>query len=345
MLITGLIFTGTTKKTNKKPKVGCVLNASADDDGWNNRNYEGIKSACERYNCKLYIEQNIEENAGQCRKAVMRLIDKGASVIFLSSAFYSSEVEDIILKYPKILFYSNTANFENQNLTTYFVKMYQTRYLSGILAGYTTKTNEIGYIAAMPTSEVNRGIDAFAMGVKRANKDAKVIVHWTNSWDDQEAEQKAVDTFAKNTKVDILTYHVNKPDVVYMAEKYGIKSIAYHTSINDVENCLASIVCDWRIVYERILSAILSGRDNHTNYYWLGLEDGVIRLTDFSKLVENDTQIKVEAVRSQLLYGYNIFSGEIYDNHGELRCADDEALIDRVLLDDINWLVEGVEEL
>jgi len=345
LIVTTLIFTGTTKNSRNSLKVGYVLNASVDQDGWNRRNYEGIKKACDDYKCKLYLEQNIAENSGMCRKAVQRLLDKNVNVIFLSSSFYASEVQDLIEKSPKVLFYSNSASFEKQNLTTYFVKMYQTRYLTGILAGYTTKTNEIGYIAAMPTSEVNRGIDAFTMGVKRANKDAKVIVKWTNAWDDYEAEKKAVEEFANNTEVDILTYHVNKPEIVYMANEHGIKSIGYHVAINDVENCLTSIVCDWSLVYERILSAILSGRNNHSNYYWLGLEDGVIRLTDFSPLIENETQIKVEAVRSQLLYGYNIFSGEIYDNEGVLRCAEDEALIDRVLLDDINWLVEGVEQL
>lgn len=74
---------------------------------------------------------------------------------------------------------SNGKNFNN-----YFGRIYQARYLSGIVAGMNTKSNKIGYVAAMDStnSEVTGGIDAFAMGIYSVNQNAKVYVKVTNSW-------------------------------------------------------------------------------------------------------------------------------------------------------------------
>ena len=41
--------------------------------------------------------------------------------------------------------------------------------------------------------------------------------------------------------------------------------------------------------------------------------------------------------------GNLIFSNEIYDNAGNLRCEEYEVISDYELLRSINWLVEGVE--
>ncbi len=39
----------------------------------------------------------------------------------------------------------------------------------------------------------------------------------------------------------------------------------------------------------------------------------------------------------------DVFSGEIYDNEGMLRCRDDERIGDDELFNSIDWYVEGVE--
>ena len=38
----------------------------------------------------------------------------------------------------------------------------------------------------------------------------------------------------------------------------------------------------------------------------------------------------------------DIFSGEIYDNEGTLRSSIGEAISDEILLNKMDWLVEGV---
>lgn len=64
------------------------------------------------------------------------------------------------------------------NSGTYFADFYQVYYLNGLMAGALTKTNKVGYVAAYPIPEVLRHINAFALGVKEANPDARVYVRW-----------------------------------------------------------------------------------------------------------------------------------------------------------------------
>lgn len=54
-------------------------------------------------------------------------------------------------------------------MTAYFGRMYQARYLTGMVAGSMTRKNEIGYVAAFPIPEVIRGINAFTLGARAVN--------------------------------------------------------------------------------------------------------------------------------------------------------------------------------
>ena len=97
----------------------------------------------------------------------MELVAEGASIIILASFDYPAEVRHLMDKYPTVAFVYISAQISVKNLTSCFARMYQGRYLAGVLAGMKTKTNVLGYVAAVPNSEVCRGINAFALGAQR----------------------------------------------------------------------------------------------------------------------------------------------------------------------------------
>ena len=97
-------------------------------------------------------------------------------------------------KYPDVYFSHGTGYMSNgTNFNNYFGRIYQARYLSGIVAGMNTSTNKIGYVAAQDSSnsEVTGGIDAFAIGVESVNPDATIYIAITNSWYDPDKEKAA----------------------------------------------------------------------------------------------------------------------------------------------------------
>ena len=84
------------------------------------------------------------------------------------------------------------------------------------------------------------------------------------------------------------------------------------------------------------------GRSNSVKRHWFGIETGVVGLSEYSSLVSEEMKEKVEAAKMDILAGKDVFSGVIYDNTGKLRCADGENISDELLLEKMDWYVDGV---
>ena len=323
-------------------KIGYVMTGSIDEGGWNGMNYKGISAVCEEFEVELIVKENILENQGICSSVVDELAKSGAELIFLSSFGYPNEVKDIIDKYPEISFYGISSQYYSDNMSSYFGRMYQARYLSGIIAGMMTKSNMIGYVAAMPNDEVNRGINAFTLGVRRVNPDAQVNVIFTDSWDDEQKSKDSAATLIEKG-ADVLTYHQNQPYVVEVAEEMGVYSIGYNeaqTGLSD--KYLTAAVWNWELLYKDIVKGFLQGKANSMAHHWCGIETGAVELSELSPLVTDKIKAEIEKAKNEILSGNDVFSGEIYDNEGNIRCQKDEFISDSALLKDFNWYVDGV---
>ena len=330
----------------RKEKIGLIILGDIKTPGWNESHYRGIKAACENFGIELLVQDKVRENSGECPVAIKNLARNGARMIFLASYSYSTEAQDLIKRYPQIAFATNSAEVHARNLTAYFVRMYQARYLAGALAGMKTKSNVIGYVAAMPNTEVNRGINAFALGVQKTNPQAKVVVMWTGYWQDEKTEAKHAERLIKEAGADILTYHQDEETTAQVAEKFGVDFIAYNAILNsNSEHYLTSIVCRWDLYYSDMIQRYLKGEMNYVKNHWIGIERGAVMLSDFSPAVTPKMIAKVDSLKQELVNGKLIFSGKIYDNAGNLRCEEDEAISDDTLLENVNWLVRGVEVL
>lgn len=342
VLVAILLFMGKTSKKNEK--IGFIITGRTNETGWNGMHYEGAKAACEELGAELIVKENIKEKEGTCQKAIEELADEGCNMIILTSYGYAEEAESTIQKYPDISFYCNSFNVHADNITSYFSRMYQARYLAGIVAGMKTKTGHIGYVAAMPTSEVNRGINAFTLGVRKANPEAEVIVSWTGEWDNEKKERTLADKLIQDKGVDVLTYHQNQSYVAQEAEKAGIYSIGYHQILkNHSDNYLTTVMGDWKLTYEAVIRQYIRGDSADIKVYWVGMEEKAVKLADLSPLVSNDIKEEIKKATDQMLAGQDVFSDEIYDNKGQLRCKKNQTIRDEILLEHFDWYVRGVK--
>lgn len=341
-IILVITFAGGEKK--ELITVGFVVTGGMEEEGWNSLHYRGIKSACDEIGVDLLVKENVLENSGQCPKAIHELAKEQADIIILSSYGYAAEAEEIVKQYPEIAFYSESFENKGDNLDCYFARMYQARYLSGIVAGYATETDKIGYVAAMSNDEVNRGINAFTLGVQRVNPEATVFVTWTNAWDDVEAERQAAAKLIDECGADVLTYHQNQPNVVDVAEERGIASIGYHLAPEGVsENFLTAVVSHWDITYRELILDCIKGKSDIVDFYWFGMEHNAVGLTELSPLVPGEAASEIEKAADEIMTGADVFSGEIYDADGKLRCGKDESISDEALMTQMDWFVKGVK--
>jgi len=324
-------------------KIGFITTGDMDTTGWGSENYQGIQTACDTLGMELLTRDHVPEYDGSCPQAVAELAEEGADMIILSSGGYSHEMEPYFDQYPQIAFYGAFANMNVPNLIGYSARMYQVRYLSGIIAGLSTGIGKIGFVSTTDTPEACRGINAFTLGVRRASPNAEVVVKWTGADSTDDEDREAARALISNEHVDVITYNQGQHAVIDEAEKAGINSIGYYETASNVsERYLTCAACNWSVLYEQLIREHLRGQNRYVLSDWLGLDSGAVQLTAYSPLVSQQTQDEVSRAIDEILAGQHVFSNEIYDNNGNLRCGEGEAMSDEYLMQNMDWLVEGV---
>ena len=133
--------------------------------------------------------ESVPEGADS-ERVINQLAAQGNKIIFTTSFGYMDPTINVAKKFPDITFLHCSGFKTAPNVGTYFGRMYEARYVTGIVAGKQTKTNTIGFVAAFPIPEVIRAINAFTLGVQSVNPDAKVKVLWTNTWYNPSTENR-----------------------------------------------------------------------------------------------------------------------------------------------------------
>ena len=278
--------------------------------------------------------------------ALQECIDEGCNVIFTTSWGYMQPTADMAAKYPDIYFSHGTGYLSNgTNFNNYFGRIYQARYLSGIVAGMNTKTNKIGYVAAQDSSnsEVTGGIDAFAMGVYSVNPDANIYVKVTNSWYDPDAEKAAAEELLA-MGCDVMSQHCDTPYPQTMAQEKGVYGIGYNSDMSKEtpDSCLCSVIWNWSAYYTSAVQSIIDGTWDGSNYYG-GMEDALVEVTKLADFCADGTQEKVDEATAQIISGsFNVFDGVIETNEGGTVGKAGTTLDDATITGGINWYFKNV---
>ena len=329
--------------TETATKVGVIMNGSRTDRSWNQAHYEALCETAEKLNLDItYKESVIAEDVPDI---IGGFVDEGCEIVIACSFEYGEYMVEAADKYPEIFFFHATGTESSKNMSSYFGRMYQMRYLTGIAAGLQTETNEIGYVAAFPISEVNRGINAFTLGVKSVNPEAKVYVKWTDSWGGNELTAKATESLISEHNIDVITMHSDSLEPVRIADENKIMSIGYNIDNSSLypETFLTAAVWDWEKFYTPNILKCLQGKFDGRNY-WEGSETGIIDTAPLSEKAKEGIAKAMEDERKHLDSGtYDVFYGPVYDNEGNLRISESECITDDVMLNEFDWYVEGVE--
>lgn len=332
-------------------KVGVLhLSDPADGSGYTYTHDLGIQGM--QQNLGLSNEQIIRKNnvddsdEAATKQAIQECIDEGCNIIFTTSWGYMQVTADMAEQYPDVYFSHGTGYMSNgKNFNNYFGRIYQARYLSGIVAGMNTKTDKIGYVAAMDSSnsEVTGGIDAFALGIYSVNPDAKVYVKVTNSWYDPEGEKAAAQTLL-DMDCDVIAQHC---DTVYpqsLAQERGVYSIGYNSDMSKdaPEACLCSVIWNWSAYYTAAVQSVIEGTWDGSNYYG-GMSENLVNITSLADFCAEGTAEKVEEARAAILSGANgVFDGVIETNTGDTVGEEGKTLDDATITGGINWYFKTV---
>lgn len=294
------------------------------------------------------IERKIVDDSDEkaTEKAIEECVADGCNIIFTTSWGYMQVTADMAEKYPDVYFSHGTGYMSNgKNFNNYFGRIYQARYLSGIVAGMNTKDNKIGYVAAQDSSnsEVTGGIDAFAIGVESVNPKAKIYVDVTNSWYDEKKEKKASERLL-NMGCDVMTQHCDTPYPQTLAQEKGVYGIGYNSDMSKEtpDSCLTSVIWNWSAYYTSAVKSIIDGTWDGSNYYG-GMAEGLVSITDLASFAAEGTQQKVDEATAEILSGdNNVFDGVLVTNTGKKIGKKGKTLDDATITGKIHWYYRNV---
>ena len=296
---------------------------------------------------QIVIKKNIgDTDTVAIGQAIEECVASGCQIIFATSFGYMDMMEKAAEKYPEVYFSHGTGYKSNgKNFNNYFGRIYQPRYLSGIVAGMKTQSNQIGYIAAMDksNSEVTGGIDAFALGVYSVNPNAKVYVKVTNSWFDP-AREKAATQELLAMGCDVLSQHCDTAYPLELAEQKGVWGIGYNSDMRKQtpEAALVSVIWNWGAYYTTSVQNVIDGTWDGSNYYG-GMQEGMVGITELSTVNSKAAQEKVEQATEAILNGsLPIFAGEIETNTGTVIGTKGKVFDDAEITGGIHWYFKNV---
>ncbi|MBI9110510.1 BMP family ABC transporter substrate-binding protein [Maridesulfovibrio ferrireducens] len=326
----------------KKVKVGFVYISPVADAGYSYAQDQG-RLAIDKL---PYVESSFVESVAEgtdSERVVLNFARKGYDVIFGTSFGYMDPMVKVSKKFPNVAFMHCSGFKTTPNMTNYFGRMYQARYLTGMVAGMMSKSNIIGYVAAFPIPEVIRGINAFTLGARAVNPKATVRVVWTKTWYDPALEKDAAISLL-DMGADVITQHQDSPGPQEAAQERGKYSIGYNSDMARLapKSHLTAAVWNWAPLFTNVVEQVRDGVWQGNESLWWGMDQGVVDIAPFGSMVPQNVQDKVNAAKAEIVAGNNaIFVGPLKNQAGKVIIPAGQTLDDPKLLG-MSWFVEGV---
>ena len=336
-----VLFPAGAIAAEKPLKVGFVYVSPANEAGWSYAHDQGRMAVAKLPGVTTYYTESVPEGADS-ERVILQMARKGYDIIFTTSFGYMDATLKVAKQFPKITFLHCSGFKTAPNVSDYFGRMYQARYLTGMVAGAMTKSNIIGYAAAFPIPEVIRGINAFTLGVRAVNPKAEVRVVWTKTWYDPATEKEAAKSLL-DVGADIIAQHQDSPGPQEAAQERGVFSVGYNTDMSAFapKAHLVAAVWNWAPFYVDVVNKVRAGTWK-SGSYWLGLETGNVGISSYGPMVPKDVRDRVDASKNDIISGkLVVFAGPVKDQSGKVRFEAGKKPADKELLN-MNWFVEGV---
>lgn len=330
-------------ETEEPFRVAFVYVSPVGDLGWTWAHDQGRLAVEEEFGARVetsFIE-NVPEGP-EAERVIRDFAQRGYDLIVTTSFGYMDPTIKVAEEFPDTWFVHVSGYKTADNASTLFGRIYQPRYLSGLVAGSATESNVIGYVAAFPIPEVIRGINAFTLGVREVNPDAEVRVVWTNTWFGPPEEKEAA-TALLAVGADVIAQHQDTTEPQKAAADVGKVSISYNSPMLEVvgDTVLTGPVWDWGVKYIDIINRIMAGT-YASESYWGSINDGIVGLAPFSSRVPDNVRQLVDERMQLIMSGdWDVFCGPITGANGNLIVEEGKCLTDGEMLS-MDYFVQGV---
>lgn len=289
-----------------------------ENEAYTAAHYEGAKAMAEALGLsedQIIIKWNTAETEA-CYDAAIDLAEAGCDIIFGNSFNFESYMIEAAREYPDIQFCHATgfqaATCGLENMHNYFTSVYESRYVSGVVAGM--KLNEmmadgtitadqcvVGYVGAFPYAEVISGYTAFFLGIRSVCPEATMKVQYTNSWASFDLEKEAAEALIAQGCV-LISQHADTTGAPTACEAAGVPCVGYNVSMiaTAPNTALTSASIDWAPYNIYAVECVINGEPIAVDWCQ-GYDTGANKITELNEaVVAEGTDEKVAEVEAAL---------------------------------------------
>ncbi|RRD94812.1 BMP family ABC transporter substrate-binding protein [Clostridiales bacterium COT073_COT-073] len=341
----------------KHLKVAFIHAGSPDNSEWVYQHELGKNHVETKLEGRISTESffNIAEDEGAYEK-IKEIAEQGFDVIFTTTPTFVFATLKAALEFRQTIFLNCSEAMSYQNVRSYFGRIYEAHFLTGMVAGAMTETNIVGYAATYPIPEFISSINAYTLGARFVNPYAKVYLKWVSECKENCLQQiKNTDLQFQSLGADIvmhqesnvLTNKLQSSGLYFIKDRYPFGQ-EFDQNFN---NYLAIPLWNWGVFYEKILISIINGdysrsklfgsSENAINYWW-GLSSGVVEFFYSKNLLSRELIRSLEFMKKMMVQGnFQPFSGEIYDNKGRQIQTEGQNMTSQNIMS-MDFLIEGV---
>lgn len=272
--------------------------------------------------------------------AIKKAIDAGCTIIFTTTPEFIPASLKAAVEYPDVKILNCSLNTSHRYIRTYYGRMYEAKFLCGMIAGSLADNNHIGYIADYPIYGMTANINAFALGARMVNPRAEIYLKWSTVKEDD-----IVEYFRKHH----ISY-VSSQDMIiprFASRQFGLYRFENAADGSTPFNA-ATPLWNWGKFYEKIIGSIISGSwdendssDSRALNYWWGLSAGVVDII-YTQNLAPGTKKLVEFMRRAVESGsFHPFAGTLYSQGGMIQKDDDHIPTPEEIIT-MDWLADNV---
>ena len=330
--------------------VGVIYVGPRDDYGYNQAQAQAAAEIKKMPGVTVIEQEKVPETT-DVQKTMGSMIEQdGATLLFPTSfGYFDPHMLKMAEKYPKVRFAHCgglwTEGKHPKNTGSYFGYIDECQYLNGVVAGHTSKSKKIGFIAAKPIPQVLRNINAFTLGARSVDPKITTQLVITGDWSLPVKEAEAANSMI-DQGVDVITCHVDSPKVIVeTAERRNIFVCGYHANQAALapKGYLTGAEWNWITPYTLHVKDAMAGKPL-VNFLRGGLKEGFVKPSAYGKAVSDPARKAADGIKAQMVKGdYVIFKGPIKDNAGKTVVAGGTAQKQTdPVLEQMSYLVEGV---
>ena len=250
----------------------------------------------------------LQDESTDLLELLNEVIAAGNHLIFTTSQKFLAASLKAAIEHPQARILNCSVGQPYSAIRTYYGRLYEAKFLSGMIAGAMSENDKIAYIARYPIFGAAANINAFALGARMTNPRAQIYLYW-NSLKDREPLSDLI----SREEISVISDN----DLIRPASEERLFGL-YMTRDGNLLK-LAAPIWNWGRFYERIIRDFLQGNWDRSKdikskpavNYWWGIGSGILDLITSQNLphgIETLTQVMKQKISTE---EFHPFTGEI----------------------------------